>query len=207
MRNTHVAVLVLAAGFSTRMKAFKPLLPLGSDRTILARVAGLWKICGVKDIVVVSGHRAHDVEKEAESLGCLIVRNPRPEEGMFSSVQTGLNFCLQRLFHVDWLAVHPVDIPLIAQGTLEILCERARTSAAPCLVPVFDGQGGHPPLLGRRVWGSIAAYTGDGGLKQAMQGLAREDVPVEDSYLDTDLDRPEDYERAKVLLQGSACGD
>ena len=207
MRNTHVAVLVLAAGFSTRMKAFKPLLPLGSDRTILARVAGLWKICGVKDIVVVSGHRAHDVEKEAESLGCRIVRNPRPEDGMFSSVQTGLKHCLQNLSCADWLAVHPVDIPLIAQGTLKTLCERARTSTAPCLVPVFDGQGGHPPLLARKVWGSIAAYTGDGGLKQAMQGLAREDVPVEDSYLDTDLDRPEDYERAKVLLQGSACGD
>ena len=45
------------------------------------------------------------------------------------------------------------------------------------------------------------------GLKKAMQGLAREEVLVKDSYLDTDLDRPEDYERARALLQGSACGD
>ena len=200
MRNTHVAVLVLAAGFSTRMKAFKPLLPLGADKTILARVARLWKSCEVQDIVVVGGHRAREVEKEARRVGCLFVRNPRPEDGMFSSVQRGLEFALRNV-SADWLAVHPVDIPLIAQKTLETLCERARTSQASCLVPVFAGQGGHPPLLARKVWERIAAHDGDGGLKKAMQNLDREDVLVEDSYLDTDLDRPEDYERARALLK------
>ena len=206
MDNTRVAALVLAAGFSTRMKAFKPLLPLGGCSSMLARVVGLWRACGVRDIVVVSGHRAEEVEREAARAGCLCVRNRHPEEGMFSSVRAGLAFCLQNLPCADWLAVHPVDIPLVAQETIAALCARAGTAQKPCLVPVSDGKSGHPPLLARRVWQEIADFSGEGGLRAAMGAFAREEVEVRDSYLDTDLDRPEDYSWARERLARSGEG-
>ena len=139
------AVLILAAGQASRMGRCKALLPLTEDAGdhALSRLARLWS--GARVRLAVTGFHADAVEAACARLGWACVRNPQPERGMFSSVQPGLKHCLQNLACADWLAVHPVDIPLIAQGTLKTLCERARASTASCLVPVFDGQGGHPP--------------------------------------------------------------
>ncbi len=199
---SHVAALILAAGFSTRMKAFKPLLPLGRERTILSRVVRLWQRCGVTSICVVTGHKAESVEEEAARLGCRTVRNLHPEEGMFSSVQCGIRYFLQadRQAAVSWCAVHPVDIPLIQEATIAALCKRARSSQADCLLPCHKGRAGHPPLLHARILADIAAFQGDGGLRAAMQQLAQEYCEVTDPWLNTDLDRPEDYAQAQALL-------
>ena len=52
---------------------------------------------GVEDILLVSGFHAAEVEAAARGLGLAVVRNPRPEEGMFSSACAGL-----RAVPEDW---------------------------------------------------------------------------------------------------------
>lgn len=208
MSISHITVLILAAGFSTRMQAFKPLLPLGGERSILSKVAGLWQRCGVQDILVVTGHRAEEVEAEAARCGCGSVRNPHPEGGMFSSVQCGLRHLLHRAAQdgetkPGWCAVHPVDIPLIREETIRSLCARTDTCTADCLLPCHAGRCGHPPLLQDRVLAAIAGYEAGGGLRAAMQHLAKETCEVADPWLNTDLDRSEDYKRAQALLAGT----
>ncbi|MDO5538255.1 MAG: NTP transferase domain-containing protein, partial [Desulfovibrionaceae bacterium] len=86
--------VLLAAGFSSRMHALKPLLPFG-DGTVLARTAGIWRRAGVERLVLVTGHRAEEIEAEAARLALPCVRNPRPEEGMFASLKLGLARCLE----------------------------------------------------------------------------------------------------------------
>ena len=52
-------VLILAAGLSSRMKGFKPLLPLG-DKTVLEQTISRFLDAGIdkSDILVVIGKRA-----------------------------------------------------------------------------------------------------------------------------------------------------
>ncbi len=212
MRDHFCTGLILAAGFSTRMKRFKPLLPLGHFASVLARVVALWRSAGVEDLVVVSGHRAEEVEAEALRLHCTAVRNPRPEEGMFSSVLTGLRFLNEASVPPLWTGVLPVDIPLIAPQTIRTLLVEAErfggpetekgtgTEAADCLLPECSHKTGHPPLLHRRALPRILAYGGEGGLRGAMEGLVTVRVPVEDGFLNTDLDTPADYEKALALV-------
>ena len=218
MRDRFCTGLILAAGFSTRMKRFKPLLPLGSFASVLARVVALWRSAGVEEVLVVSGHRACEVEAEALRLGCTVVRNPHPEDGMFSSVLTGLRFLNEA--PPLWTGVLPVDIPLIAPQTIRtLLAEAARfgdletgtgTEAADCLLPECAGKTGHPPLLHRRALPRILACRGEGGLRGAMEGLVSVRVPVEDGFLNADLDTPADYEKALGLVGGTGdpliCG-
>ncbi len=64
-----VGVIILAAGFSTRMGAFKPLLPLGQG-TALSTIADAWAAAGVRMRFVVSGHEAKRTEAEALRCGC-----------------------------------------------------------------------------------------------------------------------------------------
>ena len=54
------AAVIAAAGLSSRMKSFKPLLPLADD-TIIGTLIDTLKQAGVADIVVVIGHKAEEM--------------------------------------------------------------------------------------------------------------------------------------------------
>ena len=83
-----VAAIVLAAGFSERMGRFKPLLPLGAWRTI-ERVATMFLAAGIRDIIVVTGHRAAEISQAMAPLSVRCVENPDYPDGMFTSVTAG----------------------------------------------------------------------------------------------------------------------
>ena len=196
---SHVAAVVLAAGFSTRMKRFKPLLPFGRG-TVLAFAAGVWREAGVDQILAVAGHKAELVEAEAGRIGIASVRNPRPEDGMYSSVKAGLASALERFPEAAWFGVHPVDIPLIDPACVRALAERAPCSLADCLVPVYGGRRGHPPLLARRFARRACESDPEGGLRGLLEGACVEELALAGAFGDRDMDRPEDYERALAEL-------
>ncbi|MGB8261933.1 MAG: NTP transferase domain-containing protein [Terracidiphilus sp.] len=66
----RIGAIVLAAGYSSRMGRFKPLLPLNGSPAILA-VLGLLRRAGIEQIVVVTGHRAEDLRPVAEPAGAV----------------------------------------------------------------------------------------------------------------------------------------
>jgi len=56
----RATAIILAAGYSSRMNGFKPLLPLG-ETTVLERIITLFQDAEVSDIRVVVGYRAEDL--------------------------------------------------------------------------------------------------------------------------------------------------
>ncbi|MES9995608.1 DVU_1551 family NTP transferase [Desulfovibrio aminophilus] len=188
----RLAALILAAGLSSRMGRLKPLLALG-DASLLGRAADLFRNAEVADILVVTGHRADEVRAEAERLGLRSVHNPDFETGMFSSVLTGLRALPPGL---DGVFILPVDIPLVRPATLRRLIERLPESQTQALVPALDGEPGHPPLLRPTAVDAALAWTGAGGLREALAALEVEPVEVADAGILFDLDTPEAYAEA-----------
>ena len=107
-----LAAIILSAGFSSRMAAFKPLLPMGNS-TVIETVINIFLQAGISDITVVLGYRADDLKP---LLGCSHVRwilNERYNEGMYSLVASGDSglypakvdikgfFCFPRNQHFD----------------------------------------------------------------------------------------------------------
>ncbi len=84
-----VCGIILAAGFSTRMGRFKPMLPFGG-KSVLAHVIDTWHRAGVHQVVVVGGFKKELTGRCARACGALFTENPKPEDGMFSSVAAGL---------------------------------------------------------------------------------------------------------------------
>ncbi len=203
--------ILLAAGRASRMGAVKALLPLpllpgGASCSALEGLARCYRGVGVDDIVVVSGFHAGDVEAAARDLGLAVARNPQPERGMFSSVCAGLRAVPSGCASCF---VHPVDVPLVRPMTLSALLDAAAEGSPdeppPILMPSFNGESGHPPLLPVLYREHILVHErrgGEGGLRAALAGLPRRDVPVADAFILEDMDHPEEYAR----LQGLAAG-
>lgn len=191
--------LVLAAGLSERMGAFKPLLPLGGIPA-LERVIRLFQRAGVADVRVVTGHRAGELAPVIAAAGATAVENLGYREGMFSSVRAGIASLVGPREpgepEVGAVFLLPVDIPLIRLSTVRELAAALEGTDAGVLHPVFAGRRGHPPLIRRRRFEDILAWNGDGGLGGFFATVENDalDVAVADRFLHRDMDHPGDYE-------------
>ena len=160
----RVTALVLAAGLSSRMQQFKPLLPLGGV-TALERIIRTFREAGVSDVRVVVGHRHEVLEPLVEKLGGRPVLNRNYQEGMFSSVIAGIGSLAPE---VDAFFVQPVDVPLVRPSTIRSLLQVHHQTHNDLIYPSFLGRRGHPPLIAGRHAQAIAGWRGDGGLQAIL---------------------------------------
>src|SRR5262245_28069217 len=84
-----VAAILLAAGRSERMGAFKPLLPFGSTSVIQACIKYL-KAGGIETIVVVLGHNADKLRQHVNDPSVVFAVNSDPDSEMSESIKCGV---------------------------------------------------------------------------------------------------------------------
>ena len=199
----NLAAVILAAGYSSRMGEFKPLLRLGGV-TLLDRCVSLFRRAKIRRIVVVSGHRRQETEDEAKRLGLVAVHNPHYDDGMFTSVQTGI----KQIPKADGFFLLPVDIPLIRPST--VLAIAAAFDGRSVVLPKFAGETGHPPLIPNRLLPAILAYKGQNGLQGLFADLKPKDtkiLPVWDQGVVLDADTPEDLSVLNAHLPRLTMGE
>ncbi|WP_051184871.1 nucleotidyltransferase family protein [Desulfatiglans anilini] len=193
----RLGVIVLAAGFSSRMGAFKPLLPFG-ETTVAEHLIRNLRSIGLSEIYVVTGFRADELAGRMAASGAVPIHNPRFEEGMFSSIQAGIQSLPRDL---DGFFVLPVDTPLVRPGTFHFLANVLDASNRKGIfIPRFSGRRGHPPLLDAGWAEAILQWQGPYGLRgffQAHSGSCVE-VDVPDRLMLLDMDTPEKY---RTLLE------
>jgi molybdenum cofactor cytidylyltransferase len=196
----NIGAIILAAGLSSRMGDFKPLLQLGG-RSLIDRCSGAFILAGVEKILVVSGHRARDVEDEVAELGLQVVYNPDYASGMYSSVCTGV----RQLSGIQGFFLLPADIPLVRPATIRTLLDAfdGRT----VLYPSFDGLRGHPPLIPAALIPAILDYSGRQGLKRLLEKQRGQDIPVWDQGILLDADTAQDFAQLEQRLRGLTIGE
>ncbi|MCQ2500790.1 MAG: NTP transferase domain-containing protein [Lachnospiraceae bacterium] len=180
--------VILAAGMSTRMGEYKPLLPF-ENTTIARHVANSLIQAGADPIVVVTGYRGEELEEHLEGMGLTFVRNKEYDKTqMFDSLKLGIEAIADSC---EKLLIVPVDTPAISQKTyrqvLMIDADMVRT--------VYAGHPGHPILLRSRVAKELCAYTGDRGLRGAMEesSYSITNLIVDDKAVNWDVDTQKEY--------------
>lgn len=185
------AAIILSAGFSSRMGAFKPLLRLGEE-TALERSVVFFRRAGIAHIQVVLGHQAELLVPVVERLGVPYAVNHRYQEGMFTSVQCALRHLPQS---IEAFFLLPVDTPLVRGQTLQAIRQAWHTSGKGILHPVFWGRRGHPPLISTGYRQMILDSSGEGGLKALLLPFSDDiqEIEVPDEHCLLDMDTPKDY--------------
>ena len=135
--------LIVAAGLSSRMGAFKPMLPLKGE-TILRRGVLTMLEAGCDPVAVVTGHRAEELHESLSDLPVTCLYNPEyARSQMLDSVKLGLQWLVDQC---DQVLFSPGDVCLYREETVRVLVNRKSLFAQ----PVYQGQPGHPVLFLRR---------------------------------------------------------
>jgi CTP:molybdopterin cytidylyltransferase MocA len=189
--DSKICAIILAAGYSSRMKRFKPLMRLG-DMAILERGIQLFRTVGVEDIRVVVGYRCDDIIKTLKPLGIRWLFNRQYQNGMFSSVVTGIKSLEP---NKEAFFILPADIPLVSRQTVFDLLAAHLSGRGRILHPCFQGKRGHPPLISTAYAHAIIRWNGKGGLRSFLEKYASDAVNIEvaDEGILLDLDTPADY--------------
>lgn len=191
---------ILAAGFSSRMGRFKPLLPL-NDELVIQRVIRVSKVVGIQNIAVVTGHNREEILPVLKAAGAEEAYNCRFQEGMFTSIQTGIAALPPEL---DGFFILPVDCPLVTEEILRLLMERFDPQRF--TVPCYRGKKGHPLLVPAGYREEILKHNGKGGLKAVtdkdFDKMQRIEVDSEGVVMD--MDTPRAYEEILEYL-GRGC--
>lgn len=207
---SNYAAIILAAGYSSRMKSFKPLLPVGEitaiERSVLA-VTG----ADIKEIAVVTGHNRALITPKldeisasfdvSQNINVFEAHNPEFDKGMFSSIKAGIVAIRNQAPETEGVFLMPADCPLISSKVITAVMQRANDRDF--CVPVFNGKKGHPLFIPRKYFDEICGYDGLGGLKaitdKYWDKMIR--VPVEEEGCIMDMDTPEGYEEIKQFLE------
>jgi len=186
----RLSAMILAAGYSSRMGQFKPLLSIGRCSAVEA-VVRMFVLAGIPDVFVVLGHRADELRPVVEAAGARCVINPEFNLGMFSSVRAGVAALPE-----DTVAcfITPADIPLVRVSTVRKIARCFAVPKREIIYPVFQERRGHPTLISRAILAE--ALEADPDSKLSMLLAAHEEQSwnlfVPDEGIHMDMDTPEE---------------
>ena len=204
----RLQILILAAGFSSRLGRPKALVRVRSV-SLLRRTLILAARLAPAKIIVVLPRRAARYRIEARGLQVVFAANSRRAEGLSSSVRRGI----AQARYSPALLLLPVDLAVVRQADLSRLISHW-LAARRCVVArriarregVSDegaAHGGVPLILPRRLYSRALAVTGDIGLRELVNGLpAKERVLVDLPSAALDVDTPQDLSAARRCRYG-----
>lgn len=188
MEKSRVAAVIIAAGYSSRMGDFKPLMAI-RGKAVIGRITRAFKYAGIDDIFVVGGFRGNELKESLPSFARFVL-NPDFDEGMFTSIRKGAEAVKD--LDIDGFLLAPVDTPLL---TDHVISEVLECDPGDFAVPTYLGKKGHPLYIPKKYIEEIINHDGTDGLKGVTEKYADTFQRIETGDISCvlDMDTPDDF--------------
>lgn len=191
---SHVAVLILAAGTSSRMGAANKLLAEVDGIPMVLRALNAAQASRAASVTVVIGHEAEAVRQLLAPRPARVVHNPDFAQGLSTSLRCGIAALPDDARAV---LVMLADMPRISAAHLDRLIEAWDPADPAIIVPQHDGRRGNPVLWPRALFSEMQAVGGDRGARDLLARHADQvrRVDIDDEAIFIDVDTPADLAR------------
>lgn len=194
----NTAVLLLAAGASTRLGHPKQLIKIG-EQSLLEKAAGAALDSGCSPVLAVLGAYAEKVKPLLQQRPVLIVENKNWESGMGSSIACGMEFLIKEFPDLEAVILMLCDQPFVQADTLQKLLKSWRENGAGIVAADYGTAFGPPALFDRRFFPQLCSLQGEKGAKSVMLAHRDELVLLPFPEGGVDLDTAGDLEKWGVL--------
>lgn len=183
------AILILAAGSSSRMGTPKQLLPY-KKTTLLGYSIEQAKHIGPKHVFCVLGANAEMIEKSIEKYQIETIYNPDFKHGLSSSIVIGVNI-LQHNF--DTILIMLADQPNVDANYLNKIIKTSKENPSKIIASNYQGKIGVPAIFPKKYFKNLLFLEGDKGAKELLNNHQSEVIKMKPFNL-TDIDTKEDYQ-------------
>lgn len=184
----RISAVIDAAGIPAGAGRFTQLTEIDGLTAVERVVVNLQRL-GIKDIIMITGYRAEQVEKALRRFGIMFLRQESYESlKMLDSFRLGLRYLGSRSGKV---LLCPADVPFFMGDTVEQILN----TPGGFVLPVCGEQDGYPVCIDRILIPAVLEYQGQEGLLDALEAVGEKPVrvPVQDEGVLAGTDSPERY--------------
>ncbi len=190
MTSSRTAILILAAGSSSRLGLPKQLLQL-DGRSLLRRITETALGFHPAEVLVVLGFESDRMKHELDDLPVRMILNPAWQEGIASSIRCGIG-ALPR--SVEAALVTLCDQPFIPSSHLMQLIT-ACSPEHPIAATAYEPSPSVPACFSRSVFPELVGLSGDSGAKRIIGKHLREVTAISCPEASIDIDTLTDYRK------------
>jgi molybdenum cofactor cytidylyltransferase len=187
----RIDAVILAAGSSRRL-GFNKLFVTLDGEPVLSKTLRTFMELQLGKIFVVTGFERERVEALLHGVAVSLVHNSSYDDGMSTSVRAVLPY----LETPGGLFLHLGDKPFVEKETLQHMVEAFAKRTHPIIMPLYEGQKGHPVLIDVAAYlDEIRALEGDVALRPIIERHSQDILYVEGGEgILLDLDTEEDID-------------
>lgn len=189
---TTTSIIILAAGESSRLGQPKQLLPWEGSTLLQHAVQVAQKVTD-KPIVVLGAH-AEQLTAVLDQKNIQIVQNPSWQEGIASSIRSGLTAALEQTPAPGQVIFMVCDQPFVSAAVLQELVLGHAKSGKAIVASAYAGTVGIPALFDASLFPQLLDLKGDTGAKKIMQQYDGEIYAVPFPMGHIDIDTAAEYE-------------
>lgn len=202
-KNHKIAILLLAAGGSSRMGVAKQLLPWGGT-SMIGNAINQAKSSVAGEVLVVLGANFDDIEKEMAHSNVSIIRNKEWEMGLGSSIACGIDYIKQQHPEINTVLVMLADQPLIDSKYLNVLIESHIKGKKGIVATRYGSKYGVPAIFSKFYFGVLGTLRSDHGAKELINSKPEDLIGISIEKNTMDIDTMQDYKQlSKLYLFGS----
>ena len=186
-------ILILAAGNSSRLGQPKQLLQFKGKSLLYHVVSQALEITPA--VVVVTGSKNDIIEKEIYGLRALATENPNWQDGMGSSISSGLKRLLDNFPTIETVIISVCDQPFIEASVFSELISKQADSQKNIVASAYSKTLGTPVLFTKKYFTELIALSGNEGAKRLLDKFYDDVAQINFEKGAIDIDTIEDYEQ------------
>ena len=189
----NIAIVILAAGASSRMGRAKQLLPW-ENTTLLGNAIRKAKASDANSVTVVLGANAESIRKELPGNQIEIVVNSLWAAGLGSSIACGTDFQIKKECTPNGILFMLADQPLVDTAYLNAMMAAFNTEQHTIIATAYDSRAGVPALFSKDHYEKLAKLSHDFGAKKIIESQDKNTMVLKLGKRILDIDTKTDYE-------------
>ena len=186
-------IIILAAGNSSRLGEPKQLLRY-NDKSLIKHVAEEAVTAIGHPVMVVTGANHELILDEINTLSVQFVYNEHWQQGMASSISTGLNVLLNNHSSISGVIIAVSDQPFVTAALFSDLIKTATNTSKGIAASSYENTLGTPVLFQKQYFEHLLDLKGSDGAKKLLKQFKEDVAEVPFQLGNIDIDTKEDYQ-------------
>ena len=187
-------IVVLAAGNSSRLGEPKQLLQY-QDKSLIQHVVEVAIEAIHSPVIVVTGSNSDLIANELNGYTIHSIYNIDWQEGMASSIRSGLKKLIELHEPVQGVVFLVSDQPFVTTQLILNLIDKAESSQKGIIASSYDNIVGTPVLFNQKYFDSLFELTGSEGAKKLLKRFKNDAASVPFPLGGVDIDTQDDYRK------------